>query len=89
MLWWSNRTSEIQRVTERLDELHDEILEGKESKLSGKAGGVVITGDSDGGQHIITNTSNFYNASGVLLPPFATHLLLLCLYYGKSRQKEL
>ncbi|MER2996852.1 flavodoxin family protein [Pontibacter populi] len=71
-IWWNNQSSEIQRVIERLDELHDEILEGKESKLSGKVGGVVITGDSDGAQHIIANISNFYNAIGVLLPPFAT-----------------
>ncbi|MEJ8802657.1 flavodoxin family protein [Pontibacter sp. H249] len=71
-IWWNNQSSEIQRVIERLDELHDEILEGKESKLAGKTGGIVITGDSDGAQHIIANVSNFYNAIGILLPPFAT-----------------
>lgn len=71
-IWWNNQSSEIQRVIERLDELHDEIMEGKESKLSGKIGGIVITGDSDGAQHIIANISNFYNAIGILLPPFAT-----------------
>ena len=71
-IWWNNQSSEIQRVIERLDELHDEILEGKESKLSGKVGGIVITGDSDGAQHIIANISNFYNAIGILMPPFAS-----------------
>lgn len=71
-IWWNNQSSEIQRVIERLDELHDEILEGKESRLAGKTGGIVITGDSDGAQHIIANISNFYNAIGILLPPFAT-----------------
>lgn len=71
-IWWNNQSSETQRVIERLDELHDEIMEGKESRLCGKVGGIVITGDSDGAQHIIANISNFYNAIGLLLPPFAT-----------------
>ncbi|OKL39645.1 flavodoxin family protein [Pontibacter flavimaris] len=71
-IWWNNQSSETQRVIERLDELHDEILEGKKSKLSGKVGGVVITGDSDGAQHVIANISNFFNAVGVLMPPFST-----------------
>ncbi|WP_299824609.1 flavodoxin family protein [uncultured Pontibacter sp.] len=71
-IWWNNQSSEIQKVIERLDELHDEILEGNKSRLDGKVGGIVITGDSDGAQHIIANVSNFFNAVGVLLPPFAT-----------------
>lgn len=71
-IWWNNQSSEIQRVIERLDELHDEILEGKKSKLEGKVGGIVITGDSDGAQHIIANISNFYNAIGIVLPPYAS-----------------
>ncbi|WP_299702974.1 NAD(P)H-dependent oxidoreductase [uncultured Pontibacter sp.] len=71
-IWWNNQSSEIQRVIERLDEIHDEILEGKKSKLEGKVGGIVITGDSDGAQHIIANISNFYNAVGIALPPYAS-----------------
>ncbi|PKV63415.1 flavodoxin family protein [Pontibacter ramchanderi] len=71
-IWWNNQSSEIQRVIERLDELHDKILEGKKSKLEGKVGGIVITGDSDGAQHVIANISNFYNAIGMVLPPFAS-----------------
>lgn len=71
-IWWNNQSSEIQKVIERLDELHDEILAGKESQLAGKVGGIVITGDSDGAQHIISNISNFFNAIGLLLPPFVT-----------------
>ena len=76
-IWWNNQSSEIQRVIERLDELHDEILEGKESRLNGKVGGIVITGDSDGAQHIIANISNFFNALGVLMPPYATLSVLI------------
>lgn len=71
-VWWGGHSSEMQRVIERLDEIHDEILEGKRSRMDGKVGGVVITGDSDGAQHIISNIANFFNAIGILLPPYAT-----------------
>jgi multimeric flavodoxin WrbA len=71
-VWWGNQSSEIQRAVERLDELHDEVLAGKPSRLEGKVGGVVITGDSDGAEHIIGNLCNFFNAVGLLIPPYAT-----------------
>jgi len=71
-IWWSGHSSEMQKVIERLDHLHDQILEGKNSPLEGKAGGIIITGDSDGAQHLIGNIANFYNAVGILLPPFAS-----------------
>lgn len=71
-IWWSNQSSLIQRVVERLDELHDQILAGKRSGLEGKAGGIVITGDSDGAQQVIGNLCNFFNAIGLLIPPYAT-----------------
>lgn len=71
-VWWSSHSSLIQRVIERLDEQHDRVLEGAGSPLDGKVGGVVITGDSDGAQHIIGSICNFFNAVGVLIPPYAT-----------------
>lgn len=71
-IWWNNQSSLIQQVIERLDELHDEIMSGKPSRLEGKMGGIVITGDSDGAQHVIANLSNFFNAIGLILPPYAT-----------------
>ncbi len=71
-VWWGNQSSEIQRVIERLDELHDKVLSGAPSPLEGKVGGIVITGDSDGAEHIIGNLCNFFNAVGLLIPPFAT-----------------
>ncbi|MDB5237782.1 MAG: flavodoxin [Candidatus Kaiserbacteria bacterium] len=70
-IWWDNHSSETQRVIERLDEIHDEILDGKTSKLEGKLGGVIITGDSDGAQHITGSIFNFLNGLGVAIPPFA------------------
>ena len=71
-VWWGNQSSEIQRVIERLDELHDKVLEGHPSPLEGKVGGIVITGDSDGAEHIIGNFCNFFNAVGLLVPPYST-----------------
>jgi multimeric flavodoxin WrbA len=71
-IWWSNQSSLIQRVIERLDELHDKVLAGEPSPLEGKVGGVVITGDSDGAEHVIANLCNFFNAVGLLIPPYAT-----------------
>lgn len=71
-IWWGNQSSLIQRVIERLDELHDKVLSGEASPLEGKVAGIVITGDSDGAEHIIGNLSNFFNAVGLLIPPYAT-----------------
>jgi len=75
-IWWGGQSSEIQRVIERLDELHDGILAGKPSPLEGKVGGIVITGDSDGAEHVIGNIGNFFNAIGLLIPPYATFSVL-------------
>ena len=71
-IWWSNPSSLIQRIVERLDELHDKILAGEASPLEGKCAGIVITGDSDGAQHIIGSLCNFFNAIGLVVPPYAT-----------------
>lgn len=84
-VWWGNHSSETQRVIERLDEVHDEILEGKKSRLDGKVGGIVITGDSDGAQNIIASFANFFNAIGVVLPPYAT---LSVLWDGQAKGKS-
>ncbi|HUH11691.1 MAG TPA: NAD(P)H-dependent oxidoreductase [Longimicrobiales bacterium] len=71
-IWWDNHSSLMQRVIERLDELHDKVMAGEPSPLEGKAGGIVITGDSDGAQHVIGHIGNFFNAIGLVLPPYAT-----------------
>lgn len=84
-IWWNNHSSLIQRVIERLDELHDHLLAGKPSGLEGKVGGIVITGDSDGAQSVIGHLSNFYNAIGLLIPPFAT---LSILWEGQAKGKD-
>jgi multimeric flavodoxin WrbA len=71
-IWWGNHSSEMQKVIERLDEINDKLAQGEESVLQNKTGGIIITGDSDGAQHIIGNISNFLNAVGVTVPPFCT-----------------
>lgn len=82
-IWWNSPSSEIQRVIERLDEIHDEILEGKKSKMGGKVGGIVITGDSDGAQTVIGTISNFFNFIGIVVPPYAT-LSVLSMDHAKG-----
>lgn len=71
-VWWDSPSSLIQRAIERLDELHDKVMEGETSLLENKVAGIVITGDSDGAQHIIATLCNFFNAVGLLVPPYAT-----------------
>jgi multimeric flavodoxin WrbA len=68
-VWWGIQSSLMQRVIERLDELHDEILETGKSRLINKVGGIVITGEEDGEQHITGNIANFLLNMGVTLPP--------------------
>jgi len=71
-IWWANHSSQTQQAIERFDEINEQISQGKESLLADKAGGIIITGDSDGAQHIIGGISNFFNAVGVTLPPYCT-----------------
>lgn len=59
-VWWGNHLSEMQKVIERFDKMHDEILDGKPSRLDGKVGGIVMTGDSGGAPRVIANIANFY-----------------------------
>lgn len=68
-IWWGNQSSLMQRVIERLDELHNELLDTGKSRLTNKVGGIVITGEEDGEQHITGNISNFLLSIGVTLPP--------------------
>lgn len=75
-IWWNVHSSEMQRVIERLDELHDEIMDGKTSRFDGKVAGVVVTGDSDGAESLISNFGNFFNAIGLLFPPFSSLTVL-------------
>jgi len=68
-IWWGNQSSLMQRTIERLDALHDELLETGKSRLTNKVGGIVITGAEDGEQHITGNIANFLLNMGVLVPP--------------------
>jgi len=85
-VWWGSHSSLTQRVIERLDVVHDEIIAGKLSRLADKPGGIVITGDGDGAEHIIGVLANFYNALGMVFPPYAT---LSVLWDGHGKNKSL
>ncbi len=68
-IWWSNQSSLMQRVVERLDELNEEIVATGKSEFLNKVAGMVITGAEDGAQHIIGNLGNFLAWNGFSLPP--------------------
>jgi multimeric flavodoxin WrbA len=84
-VWWGIQSSEIQKVIERLDEVHDEIMKNGKSKLLNKVAGIVVTGDSDGAEHIIGNLTNFFLALGFTTPPFGT---LTVLWPGLAKKSE-
>jgi multimeric flavodoxin WrbA len=71
-IWWNNHSSELQRCIERLDEVYDKILAGEKSPLDGKIGGVIVTGDSDGVEHITGNIANFFCSVGVTVAPYTS-----------------
>jgi multimeric flavodoxin WrbA len=68
-IWWGNHSSLMQRAIERLDELHNELRDTGKSRLTNKVGGIVITGEEDGEQHITGSISNFMLSIGITLPP--------------------
>jgi multimeric flavodoxin WrbA len=84
-VWWGIQSSEIQKVIERLDKVHDEIMENGKSKLLNKVAGIVVSGDSDGAEHIIGNLTNFFIALGFTTPPFGT---LTVLWPGLAKKSE-
>jgi multimeric flavodoxin WrbA len=84
-VWWGIQSSLIQRVTERLDEIHDEIIETGKSKLTNKVAGIIVTGDSDVAEHIIGNLANFFSALGFTFPPFGT---LTVLWSGLAKNSD-
>ena len=47
-------------------------MESGRSSLTNKLAGIVVTGDSDGAEHIIGNLANFFSALGVTFPPFGS-----------------
>jgi multimeric flavodoxin WrbA len=87
-VWWGIQSSLIQRAIERLDELHDEIMETEKSRLTNKVAGIIVTGDSDGAEHIIGNLANFFIALGLTIPPFGTLTVLWSGFAKKSDKNK-
>jgi multimeric flavodoxin WrbA len=84
-VWWGVQSSLIQRVIERLDEIHDEIMDSGKSRLANKVAGIVVSGDSDGAEHIIGNLANFFAALGLTFPPFGS---LTVLWPGLAKKSD-
>jgi multimeric flavodoxin WrbA len=87
-VWWGSQSSLIQRVIERLDEIHDEIMNTGRSRLTNKVAGIVVSGDSDGAQHIIGNLSNYFAALGLTFPPFGSLTVLWPGFAKKSNKNK-
>lgn len=85
-IWWNNHSSELQKCIERLDEVYDIILKGEDSPFDGKIGGVIVTGDSDGVEHITGNIANFFCSIGITVPPY-TSLGVIWEGHGKDSKK--
>lgn len=81
-VWWGNQSSLIQGAIERLDEIHDEIMNSGRSRMTNKVAGIVVTGDSDGAEHIIGNLANFFISLGFTIPAAST---LTVLWSGQSK----
>lgn len=84
-IWWNSHSSILQRVIERLDEVFDIINKGKPSPLEGKFGGIIITGDSDGVEHVTGNIANFFCSLGVTIPAYGA---LGVIYEGHAKGKR-
>jgi hypothetical protein len=62
------------------------------SKMINKVAGIIVTGDSDGAEHIIGNLTNFYITLGFTIPPFGTLTVLwsgLRKHSNKTREEIL
>lgn len=56
--------------------MHDRILETGRSQVANIVAGVVVTGDSDGAQHIVGNIANFCPNVGFAVAPSGTLTVL-------------
>lgn len=84
-IWWNNHSSILQRCIERLDEVYDIILSGETSPLDGKIGGVLVTGDADGVEHITGNIANFFCSVGITVPAYTS---LGVIWEGHSKDSK-
>jgi hypothetical protein len=71
-----------------LDEIHDEIMKNGRSRMINKVAGIVVTGDSDGAEHIIGNLANFFISLGFTIPAAGTLLTVLWSKQSKGSNKS-
>lgn len=84
-IWWGSPSSLMQRVVERLNELNDALEERGEAGFLNKVGGMVVTGEEDGAQHVIGVLANFMSWNALTIPP-APSLSYLGAYEEKTAE---
>ncbi len=52
-MWWGIHSSLMQRLIEKLNEFHHELMISGDLRLTFKVARIIVTGDSDGAEHII------------------------------------
>jgi len=68
-IWWSSRSSLMQRVIERMDGLDEEYLASGRSALLNKVAGIVITGHEDGALSTMAHLMAALTWFNFTLPP--------------------
>ena len=68
-IWWGLHSSLAQAIVERFTYFDDWAIKNNLNALYGKSFGVIVTGASDGVQHIMGNLYNFANNLGFTIPP--------------------
>ena len=63
-------------------------METGKSRLTNKVAGILVTGDSDGAEHIIGNLTNFFIALGLTIPSFGTLTVLWSGFAKKSDKNK-
>ena len=63
-------------------------METGKSRLTNKVAGIIVTGDSDGVEHIIDNLTNFLIALGLTIPSFGTLTVLWSGFAKKSDKNK-
>ncbi|GAA3754740.1 flavodoxin family protein [Flavobacterium ginsengiterrae] len=84
-IWWNNHSSILQKCIERLDEVFDIINSGEDSPVDGKLGGILVTGDSDGVEHVTGNIANFFCSIGITIPAYSS---LGVIWEGHSKDSK-
>lgn len=68
-IWWGNRSSLMQRISERMDAFDEAYIAGGRSVLYNKVAGIVLTGSEDGALSAMGTIMMVLTWLGFTLPP--------------------